>query len=73
MLTHRRVCSLQPGIAIKIEIAIKRYKQWQLFIVDKAQLSSAQKIVELSKYGIAVNSENSREIVKYLSLRGVKL
>lgn len=66
LMPIRRLVNIDNG-EVKIEIAIKRYKQWQSFIVDKAQLSSAQKIVELSKYGIAVNSENSREIVKYLS------
>lgn len=52
---------------VKIEIAFKRRSRWVHMIFDKATLSSNQKILELSKYGIGVDSENSRDLVRYLS------
>ncbi len=51
----------------KTEIAYKRGRIWRTMIVEKNTLSSSQKIVELSKFGVSVNSENSRELVKYFT------
>lgn len=42
-------------------------KKWHSVIVPKETLASAQRIITLAKNGIAVNSENAREVVKYLS------
>lgn len=51
----------------KIEIAFKRGQKWRTLIIDKATLASSQKILDLARYGIAVDSENAHEMVKYLS------
>lgn len=52
----------------KIEIAFKRSgEQWEHITVDKDVIASSSKIVQLSKYGIAVTSENAKLLVRFLS------
>lgn len=48
-------------------IAFKRRGKWHEITVSKEIVASANKIVALSKYGIAVTSENARNLVNYLS------
>lgn len=53
----------------KLEIAYCRGRDaWKSLTVSREQLASAQKIIGLSKQGIAVNSENAREVVKYMGI-----
>lgn len=66
ILPVHRLINIDTG-EVKLEIAFKRGSRWQFKVFDKGTLASANKIVELSKYGIAVDSENAREIVKYLN------
>lgn len=66
ILPVQRLINIDTG-EVKLEIAFKRGFRWQFKVFDKGVLASANKIVELSKYGIAVDSENAREIVKYLN------
>lgn len=66
ILPVQRLINIDTG-EVKLEIAFKRGFRWQFKVFDKGPLASANKIVELSKYGIAVDSENAREIVKYLN------
>jgi len=52
----------------KLEIAYCRGKDpWKNITVSREQLASAQKIIGLSRQGVAVNSENAKEVVKYMS------
>lgn len=51
----------------KVTLAYKRDYQWKKITVDKDLISSANKIVALSKYGISVTSENAKHLVKYLN------
>jgi len=52
----------------KLKIAYKkRGKFWKYLISDKKTLASASSIVSLSEYGIAVNSENAKYLVKYFT------
>lgn len=62
----RRLIDIDTG-EVKMEIAFKRGKVWRSIIFDKGTLASANKIVELSKYGIAVDSESARALVAYLT------
>ena len=63
----KRVVSVDNGKA-KIELAFCRGKDgWRNLIVPKTVVASAQRIIELADQNIAVTSENSRELVKYLS------
>ena len=52
----------------KLEIAYCRGKDpWKTLTVSREQLASAQKIIGLSKQGVDVNSENAKEVVRYMS------
>jgi len=53
----------------KLEIAYCRGRDpWKSITVSREQLASAQKIIALSRQGVAVNSENAKEVVKYLGV-----
>lgn len=62
----RRLINIDTG-EVKIEIAFKRGRSWRLIVFDKGTLASANKIVELSKYGVAVDSESAKYLVAYLT------
>ncbi len=51
----------------RVTLAYKRDYQWKKITVDKDLISSSNKIVALSKYGISVTSENAKHLVKYLN------
>lgn len=52
----------------KLEIAYSRGNEaWKNLVVSREVLASAQRIVGLAKSGIGVNSENARELVRYVS------
>lgn len=53
----------------KLEVAYCRGRDpWKTLTVAREQLASAQKIIGLAKQGIAVNSENAKEVVKYMGI-----
>ena len=53
----------------KLEVAYRRGKdQWKTLTVSREQLASAQKIIGLARQGIHVNSENAKEVVKYMGI-----
>lgn len=52
----------------KLEIAYCRGQDpWKTLTVSREQLASAQKIIGLSRQGIDVNSENAKEVVRFMS------
>lgn len=51
----------------KLKIAFKKGGRWKHIIVDKKTLASNNAIISLADSGIAVNSENSRYLVRYLT------
>lgn len=51
----------------KLKVAYKKGWQWRNIIVDKKTLASNSSILQLADYGVAVNSENSRYLVRYLT------
>lgn len=51
----------------KLQIAYKKGGRWREIIVDKETLASSNKILSLAKYGVAVNSENAKYLIKYLT------
>lgn len=57
----------------KEKVEIRYYKKsheggvWKSVIVDKGMIASASKIVQLADLGIAVNSENAKSLVRFLS------
>ena len=63
----KRIVNVDTGYE-STQIAFKRGNQkWRSLIVSSDVLASAQKIVALSKSGIGVNSESSKELVKYIT------
>lgn len=61
-----RMRNLETGEE-QIRLAYKRNHRWTEIAVPKDIISSASKIVSLSKLGVAVTSENAKLLVKYLS------
>lgn len=66
ILPIERLKNLETGEE-KIKIAYKRNGIWREIIVPKVVVSSANRIVSLAGYGIAVTSENAKYLVRYLS------
>ena len=62
----QRLVNIDTG-EVKLEIAFKRGYRWRFQVFDKSVLASSNKIVELAKVGIAVDSESSKELVRYLT------
>lgn len=60
-----RFINLEDGTE-KIKLAFYKKGTWKNLIVDKSTISSNQKIVGLSDYGINVTSETAKFLVKYL-------
>lgn len=60
-----RLVNIDTGVE-KLKIAYRKGKQWRHVIADKKTLASNASILSLAEVGIAVNSENSRLLVKYL-------
>lgn len=52
---------------LKSVLAFKIRGRWKEVIVDKEVISSNNRIVNLSKYGVRVTSENARALVQYLA------
>lgn len=62
----KRYLNHETGIT-QVELAWARNHIWNSTIIPKSMISSANKIVALSDYGIPVTSENAKQLVKYLS------
>ncbi len=64
----RRVTNIET-FEEKLEVAYCRGRDpWKFLTVSREQLASSQKIISLARQGIAVNSENAKEVVKYMGL-----
>lgn len=66
ILPIQRMRNLETGEE-QIKLAFRRNWKWKEVTVAKDLVSSASKIVVLSKLGISVTSENAKLLVKYLS------
>lgn len=51
----------------KLKIAYRKGHRWREIVADKETLASSSKIVQLAKYGVAVNSENAKLLVQYFT------
>ena len=66
LMPVKRIINLDSGEE-KLELAYCRGEsRWKTMITGRETLASAQKILALARTGIAVNSENAREIVRYI-------
>ena len=67
LMPVKRVTNIET-YAEKVEIAYKRgRKPWKNIVVPRQTLASAQKILALSDSGVDVNSENAKEVIRYMS------
>lgn len=63
----QRIINMDTGEE-KLQLAFSRGgSPWKTLIASKDTTASAQRIITLAKQGIAVNSENSKEMVRYIS------
>lgn len=66
LMPLKRIADIDSGEE-KLEIAYLRGKNWRTAVVSREVLATASKAVALAKIGIAINSENAKEIVKYIT------
>ena len=52
---------------VKVQIAYKVRNRWKEVVIDKEIIASSSKITSLSKFGVMVNSENAKNLVRYLT------
>lgn len=50
-----------------LRLAFAKNRGWRSIITDKGTLASSTKILDLAQYGLAVNSENAKQVIKYLA------
>ena len=62
----QRLVNIDSGIH-KIKLAFSMGRRWSSIIEDRSTVSDSHAIIGLSRYGIAVNSENAKYLVRYLS------
>lgn len=68
LMPVKRIVDVDSGEE-KMQIAFRRGagRAWKTMIAGKDVLASAQRIIALAKNGIAVNSENAKEVVRYMA------
>lgn len=66
ILPVERLVNVDTG-EVKMRIAYQRGAGWKDLICDKATLSNARNITQLSACGISVTSESAKELVRYLA------
>ena len=62
----QRLVNIDSGIH-KVKLAFSMGRRWSSIIEDRSTVSDSHAIIGLSRYGIAVNSENAKYLVRYLS------
>lgn len=65
ILPVMRLVNIDTNIE-KLKIAYRKGKQWRSLIMDKKTLASNNSILALADFGVAVTSENSKYLVRYL-------
>ena len=66
ILPVERLFNLETGTE-KVKLEYFRDNRWKSKIVDKDLIASNTKIIKLASYGIAVTSENAKNLVSYLA------
>lgn len=51
----------------KVMLAYRLGRRWETIIEDRSVISDSRSVISLSKYGIMVNSETSKALVRYLA------
>lgn len=66
ILPVQRLVNIDSGIH-KVKIAFSLGRRWNYVIEDRSTISDSRSIIGLSKYGVMVNSETAKPLVRYLS------
>lgn len=66
IMPTQRLVNVDTGIE-KLKISYRKNKQWRSIMADKKTLASNNSILQLADYGVAVNSENAKYLVRYLT------
>lgn len=66
ILITKRLLNAETGTE-KVRLAFCKGAKWREITVDKEIIASAQKIVNLAKYGVSVTSESAKLLVRFLS------
>ena len=66
ILPIQRLVNIDSGIH-KVKIAFSLGRRWNYVIEDRSTISDSRSIIGLSKYGVMVNSETAKPLVRYLS------
>lgn len=62
----QRLVNIDTGIH-KVKIAFSLGRRWNTVIEDRSIISDARSAIGLSKYGVMVNSETAKHLVKYMA------
>lgn len=62
----KRLTNIDSG-EVQLEIAFKRGNFWKYQVVPRTMLATASRIVELSAWGLGIDSENAKQMVKYFT------
>lgn len=65
IMPAERLVNIDTGIE-KLKIAFRKGNTWRKEIYDRRTLASANNILDLANNGVAVTSENSRYLVRYI-------
>jgi hypothetical protein len=60
-----RLVNIDTGVE-KLKIAFSKGKKWRTVVADRKTVASSNSIISLADMGIAVTSENSKALVRYL-------
>ena len=63
----QRLRNIDTG-EIRMELGYYRGGRWRYLTAPRSQLASSQRIVELANQGVAVDSDNAKDLVKYLTM-----
>lgn len=66
LMPSKRLYNVDTG-EVQIEISYRRSGAWRSLTVPRSMLASAQQIVGLSAWGVGVDSENAKAMVKYFT------
>ncbi|MBR1853402.1 MAG: DUF927 domain-containing protein [Lachnospiraceae bacterium] len=66
IIIAKTLTNVETGME-KVRLAFRKGGRWREITVDKAKIASANKIVDLANYGVAVTSETAKLLVRFLS------
>lgn len=65
VMISKRLRNRDTGLE-RVEVSFKRDGAWQTVTIGRSELFTSRGIVKLADYGVTVNSENAKYLVRYL-------